>query len=81
MRFFKTTTDTAQEPEVEVDLAGKAGHVEKNPLPVHNEDAVHRPSIDRQLERRVVRKLDMNLVPLVMALCLLPRILLPLADY
>ncbi|KAL6880008.1 major facilitator superfamily domain-containing protein [Trichoderma longibrachiatum] len=71
MRFFKTTTDTAQEPEVEVDLAGKAGHVEKNPLPVHNEDAVHRPSIDRQLERRVVRKLDMNLVPLVMALYLL----------
>ncbi|KAH0493367.1 hypothetical protein TgHK011_000040 [Trichoderma gracile] len=69
MRLFKANTEATQEPQV--DLAAQAGDVEKNPLPVHDEDTIQRRSIDRQLERRVVRKLDLNLVPLVMALYLL----------
>ena len=72
MRFFKASTEAAQQPAT--DLAAQTGRVEKDPLPVHDESAVQQPSIDRQLERRVVRKLDMNLVPLVMALCVFSQI-------
>lgn len=49
----------------------EAGNVEKGLSPVQNENAVDQHVIDAELERRVVRKTDRNLVPLVMALCTL----------
>jgi hypothetical protein len=73
MRLFKSNTEATQEPDL--DLAAETGHVEKNPLPVHNEGTAQPLSIDHHLERQVVRKLDINLVPLVMALCVLFHLL------
>lgn len=73
MQFFKTKAKTARQPDVE--LAIQTANVEKEPVPVQNENAVvQQPSIDPELERRVVRKTDMNLIPLVMALCALHRV-------
>lgn len=70
MQFFKTRTKTAQ--QADVDLALQTANIEKDALPIQNETAVvQQQPIDPELERRVVRKTDMNLVPLVMALCAL----------
>lgn len=72
MQLFPSKTTAAQQPDV--DLAMRTANIEKEPVPVQNENvAVQQPSIDAELERRVVRKTDMNLVPLVMALCALRR--------
>lgn len=50
----------------------EAAHAEKGLSPVQNENVVDQQHvIDAELERRVVRKTDRNLVPLVMALCTL----------
>lgn len=70
MQLFQSKKTAETQPDM--DLAMQTGNVEKEPVSVQNENAaVQQPSIDPELERRVVRKTDMNLVPLVMALCTL----------
>lgn len=70
MQLFQLKKTAETQPDM--DLAMQTGNVEKEPVSVQNENAaVQQPSIDPELERRVVRKTDMNLVPLVMALYLL----------
>jgi hypothetical protein len=68
MQLFKSKEKGAQPPDL--DLAMQTANIEKEPSPIQNENAVvQQHAIDAELERRVVRKTDMNLVPLVMALC------------
>ncbi|KAL7953975.1 major facilitator superfamily domain-containing protein [Trichoderma compactum] len=70
MQFSQSKTAAERQPDM--DLAMQTGNVEKEPVSVQNENTVaQQSSIDPELERRVVRKTDMNLVPLVMALYLL----------
>lgn len=67
MQLFKSKAKPSQPQGV--DQAMESGNVEKGLSPVQNENAVDQHVIDAELERRVVRKTDRNLVPLVMALC------------
>lgn len=69
MHLFKSKAKPSQPQGV--NQAMEAGNVEKGLSPVQNENAVDQHVIDAELERRVVRKTDRNLVPLVMALCTL----------
>jgi hypothetical protein len=69
MQLFKSKEKPPQ-PQGE-NQAMEAGNVEKGLSPVQDENAVDHHVIDAELERRVVRKTDRNLVPLVMALCTL----------
>lgn len=69
MQFFNSKAKPSQTQGV--DQAMELGNVEKGVSPVQNENAVDQHVIDAELERRVVRKTDRNLVPLVMALCTL----------
>ncbi|KAK1237269.1 hypothetical protein MKX08_002894 [Trichoderma sp. CBMAI-0020] len=69
MQLFKSKAKPSQPQGV--DQVMEAGNVEKGLSPVQDENAVDQHVIDAELERRVVRKTDRNLVPLVMALYLL----------
>lgn len=72
MQFLKAKAKRSQPQDVTLTM--EAGNVEKGLPPVQHEDVVEqRHVIDAELERRVVRKTDRNLVPLVMALCTLHR--------
>ena len=46
------------------------GELEKSGIPTYDEDAREPESIDPVMEKRVVRKMDRNIIPLVMALCM-----------
>ncbi|KAL7917602.1 major facilitator superfamily domain-containing protein [Trichoderma austrokoningii] len=69
MQFFKPKAELSQPQSV--NQAMEATNIEKGLSPVQDENAVDQQAIDAELERRVVRKTDRNLVPLVMALYLL----------
>lgn len=69
MQLFKSKAKPSQPQGV--NQAMETSNVEKGLSPMQNENAVDQHVIDAELERRVVRKTDRNLVPLVMALCTL----------
>jgi hypothetical protein len=75
MPFFKSKAKPSETHDV--NRAMETANVEKGLSPVQNENAVDQQVIDAELERRVVRKTDRNLVPLVMALCTLHCTLTP----
>ena len=45
------------------------GELEKAGAPAYDEEAREPQSIDPIMEKRVLRKMDRNIIPLVMALC------------
>lgn len=70
MQFLKAKAKRSQPQDVTLTM--EAANVEKGLPPVQHENVVEQQHvIDAELERRVVRKTDRNLVPLVMALYLL----------
>jgi hypothetical protein len=72
-RDTMTIFGSKREPPTAIDLAAvaDAGNVdsEKQDAVEFEGDIPHGLHIDPELERRVVRKLDLRLVPLVMSLC------------
>jgi hypothetical protein len=73
-KYFKReeSTPVAEPP------ASNLGDIEKARPPSYADGDHHEAQvpIDPAIEKRVIRKLDMNVVPLVMALCTSPQTLL-----
>jgi len=69
--FWKRSSDGDEEPSTHSTHSHEAADPDLENR-IHASDSTlpeQRPHVDPALEKRVVRKLDMHLMPLVMALC------------
>lgn len=78
MGCFKTSAhgDSTEQPAAvhDVPIAAQHGDPEKNAEVLRNDGSSSQVPIDQEMEKRIVRKLDRHVVPLVMALCKVPLV-------